>query len=299
MKRMLILFLVTTLMLLSGCNKKVDKPSLILPSGSPLVSVANILDNTEYQIVSGPTLFPAEFMKHEKDIIIAPIVIGVKLYNSKVSRYQLDSVLGFGNLYIVSRGKINQIDELSGKNIIAYGEHATPGIILRTATTNVNVNITYYDNVSDVVGPFKMKKFDYALISEPILQTLLSSTDEKFEVLDLSMVDSIPIICQFGVFINPDSVDKKDVNLFLAKIEANIISLNNDSLKYINDAIENVSELSKFDQDILIKSIPRSNISYLKAHFEEPTLTNFINFLNSKDQGILGGKMPDEGFYNQ
>ncbi|MGI6782084.1 MAG: hypothetical protein ACOX56_04610 [Acholeplasmataceae bacterium] len=299
MKKYFIFLLALLTLTLFGCQKNTEKPTVILPAGSPLISVADILDEACYQIVPGPDAFPAEFKKQEKDIIIAPVIVGTKLYIAGASNYKLHAIIGWGNLYLVSRTKVNRISDLTNKKVIAFGENATPGIIFKTALGNQSTEVDYYAAVSDVVGPFKTKQYDYALISEPVLQRLIStSTNETLHVFDLSSVENLPKVAQFGVFVNPTSSNSREVTRFLKKIEPNVKSLNQDPLEYANKIITNFEQLSSFTPELLASSIPRMNLKYVKAKAAQEDFLVYINFLNEKNPNLIGGKVPNEGFYD-
>jgi NitT/TauT family transport system substrate-binding protein len=297
--RKLFILLIAILSLgLFGCEKTTEKPTVILPGGSPLISVAEILEDTDYQIVAGPDLFPAEFKKQERDIIIAPIIIGTKLYIAGASNYKLHSIIGWGNLYLVSRTKINSLSELEGKSVVAFGENATPGIVLKTALESVNTNLNFLAAVTDVVGPFKTKQYDYALISEPVLERLISSSkDETLHVFDLSKAEGLPKVAQFGVFVNPNPINKAGTKNFLSKIEKNVKKMNNDPQAYASLIVPKFEALQAFTPELLANAIPRMNLLYVSSKDAKDDFLAFINFLNSKNANLIGGKVPNEGFY--
>jgi NitT/TauT family transport system substrate-binding protein len=297
--RKLFILLIAILSLgLFGCEKTTEKPTVILPGGSPLISVAEILEDTDYQIVAGPDLFPAEFKKQERDIIIAPIIIGTKLYIAGASNYKLHSIIGWGNLYLGSRTKINSLSELEGKSVVAFGENATPGIMLKTALESVNTNLNFLTAVTDVVGPFKTKQYDYALISEPVLERLISSSkDETLHVFDLSKGEGLPKVAQFGVFVNPNPINKAGTKNFLSKIEKNVKKMNNDPQVYASLIVPKFEALQAFTPELLANAIPRMNLLYVSSKDAKDDFLAFINFLNSKNPNLIGGKVPNEGFY--
>ncbi len=298
MKKILIVIIAIFTLSFFGCQKNTEKPTVILPGGSPLISVAEILEDSDYQIVAGPDLFPAEFKKQERDIIIAPIIVGTKLYIAGASNYKLHSIIGWGNLYIVSRTKINSLNELADKKVVAFGENATPGIILKTALGSVNANLSFLAAVTDVVGPFKTKQFDYALISEPVLERLISSSpNETFHVFDLSKVEGLPKIAQFGVFVNPTPTHKVGTKNFLSKIERNVKKVNENPEAYANLIVPKFEALQAFTPELLANAIPRMNLEFVSSKNAKNDFLAFVNFLNSKNPNLIGGQVPNEGFY--
>jgi len=299
-KKVVLCLLLLFTLVLTSCqsnNKETNQLKVMTPAGSPLISMATVLQDTNYQVVNGPNLLTAEFQKAEYDIIVAPVVLGATLYNKGASAYQLQSVIGWGNLYLVGRNQIKSINELENKTIIAFGEHATPGIVLQTALSDVNSQVTYYDSVSDVVGPLKMNKFDYALISEPVLSILINSSEVELFVFDLQTVQSLPKIVQFGVFINPNSNKISSILEFSNKIKESVESLNKDTATHIGSILSKYRELETYDETVLVNSVSKMNLEYKKTDDSEEEVNEFFKFLVNRNNQLLGGKVPDKAFY--
>ena len=219
-------------------------------------------------------------LKQERDIIIAPVV-GTKLYIAGASKYKLHSIIGWG-IYILFPHQINSLNELD-KKVVAFGENATPGIILKTALGSVNANLSFLAAVTDVVGPFKTKQFDYALISEPVLERLISSSpNETFHVFDLSKVEGLPKIAQFGVFVNPTPTHKVGTKNFLSKIERNVKKVNENPEAYANLIVPKFEALQAFTPELLANAIPRMNLEFVSSKNAKNDFLAFVNFLNSK-----------------
>jgi NitT/TauT family transport system substrate-binding protein len=131
MKRVVSFFLLLfSFVFLTGCTEDA-KLKVTLPNGIPLISVAGTLtEDIEYNNVTGPNLLVTAFTSKEADIIIAPINLGAKLYNSGNSSYKLDSVIGFLNTYIVSIDEpLTSLADLDGKTLAAFGETNIPVIL--------------------------------------------------------------------------------------------------------------------------------------------------------------------------
>ncbi|NLL69219.1 MAG: hypothetical protein GX232_03320 [Acholeplasmataceae bacterium] len=298
MKRLLLIFTILfSTLLLSSC-KKIEDPSILLPAGSPLIGMAEALDGIEHEIVVGADSFPAAFVKGERDIIIAPAVLGVKLYNEGKSKYQLASVFGWNNLYIISNDNITSLSELSGKQIIAFGEFATPGIVLRTVLGNLEANISYVGSVSDVVAPFMQKTYDAALISEPFISVIKSKTaNHNFSILDLSEEEKVPPIAQVGIFVNPNSNNKAGIDNFLSKAKLSIESLNKDPKAYSKKAVSLQPRLKDLGEEVIASAIPNLNLDYVSLDLKTK-LEPFLQFLiNNNDKQLIGDKLPQVAFY--
>lgn len=295
MKKKVVTLLLTTLLL--SCNKTPAHLSLLLPAGSPLLTVAGVSGEVEQEVTVGPDLIPAAFTTAEKDLIVAPIIISAKLFNANKSNYQLAAMLGWGNLHILSRTPINDINDLSGKKGLAFAEHSTPGIMFKLATSDVSdINVTYVKAVSDVGGPFMQKQYDYVLISEPVLSKIRSNVNDETYTFSLQNVAKLPKIAQFGLFSNPKT-KAQDIDNFLIKLDANVTKLNSDPEGYVDEVFASEEYFAQLGRDTLISAIPRLDIEYKSALDAKEQLTAFFEYLISVDTNLIGAKSIDESFY--
>lgn len=285
--------------LLTGCSTPPKASlTLLVPSGAPFLSVAKVKDEVQSEVTIGPDLLPVAFTKGEKDLIIAPVTLGAKLYNAKKSNYTLDAVLGWGNLHIVSRSPISDISDLQNKNILAFAEHSTPGIMLRLATKDLNVSITYFKSVSDIGGPFLNGQYDYVLLSEPILSKILSNIKEETYTYSLQNVTVLPRIAQFGIFSNVD-VDHQAKHDFYTKLENNIKYINELPETYAKDVVSLDPQFSELGVDVIKKAIPNLNFEYKRASDVKDDLNVFFNYLVNEDINIIGANNVDDNFYGK
>lgn len=304
MKRIVSFFLLLfSLVFLTGCTEDA-KLKVTLPNGIPLISVAGTLtEDIEYNNVTGPNLLVTAFTSKEADIIIAPINLGAKLYNSGNSSYKLDSIIGFLNTYIVSIDEpLTSLTDLDGKTLAAFGESNIPGITLRCAlaSENVNPNITYYNAINDGVAFFLKGDYQYLLTSEPVLSNLrkkvsnlkyLSIADVLYKTTELDLVP------QAAIFVNSESKNTKKIAKFITAVENNITNLNKDPQGYANFIYQKDEYLESMKEDLIASSIPLSNIEFKKAIDIKEDIEKFFNLLLTEDATLVGGKLPDQAFY--
>ncbi len=293
MRKIIITLLLVFGFSLMGC-KKSEKPTLLVPAGSPLIAVAGMLDDVDYEVTTGPSLLPSEFIKGEKDIIIAPVIIGAKLHNVGSSKYKLAAVIGFSNLYIVSRTPLTSINDLNNKSMLAFGEQATPGIVLKQVTQDINLDIEWGLDIKEMIAPFKTKRHDYVLISEPALTTLKNSLEEEVYVMSLKELFLGEII-QVGVFVNPNS--DKNLTKILNKINKNIEYLNKNNVAYAKEIINVHEQLKEFGEKTISSSILNLDLDYKKASDIKVEIEAFLTVLNEFNKELLGNKLPNNEFY--
>lgn len=304
MKRIINFFLLLfSFVFLTGCSEDA-KLKVTLPNGIPLISVAGTLtEDIEYNNVTGPNLLVTAFTSKEADIIVAPINLGAKLYNSGNSSYKLDSVIGFLNTYIVSIDEpLTSLADLDGKTLAAFGETNIPGITLRCAlaSENVNPNITYYNAINDGVAFFLKGDYQYLLTSEPVLSNLrkkvsnlkyLSIADVLYKTTELDLVP------QAAIFVNSESKNTRKIAKFITAVENNITNLNRDPQGYANFIYQKDEYLESMKEDLIASSIPLSNIEFKKAIDIKEDIEKFFNLLLTEDAALVGGKLPDQAFY--
>lgn len=297
MKNKLVWLLLSSALLFS-CkpNAPTQKLSVIVPSGSPLLALGGVINELDYEVTVGPDLLPVAFSKGEKDLVVAPITIGAKLYNLEKSKYQLGAVLGWSNLHILSRTPVNEISDLAGKSVLAFAEHSTPGIMLRLATKQLGVEITYLKAVSDVGGPFINKQYDYVLISEPILSKIMASMQEEVYTFPLQNVGGLPKIAQFGIFVNPD-INLKSYTKFMDKLELNIKALNEDPKSYAEKILNLDPLFESLGISVIENAIPRLDLAFNKALDVKEEVNNYLEYLVSVDENIIGSTVVNDSFY--
>lgn len=293
MKKLFIFMTLICGLSLMGC-KTSDKPTLLVPAGSPLIAVAGMLDQVGYEVTTGPSLLPSEFIKGEKDIIVAPVIVGAKLFIAGSSHYQLAAVIGFSNLYIASKTPLVSIQDLDNKNVLAFGEHATPGIVLKTVIKDQSTTVSWGTDIKEMVAPFKTNQYDYVLISEPSLTILKAQMDSEVHTLSLKEALGQEII-QVGVFVHPNTTKK--TSKVLEKISDNIAYLKENPEMYAKKILDTHQQLTTFGEMVIQSSIPLMDFAYQPALTIKSDIEAFFALLNAHNKELLLNQLPKQTFY--
>lgn len=304
-KVLLVVIMFLSSFLCLGCKEeKLETIKVIVPSGTPLVAIGGVLENSNYEVdvVSGADLLTAALLQGEYDVVIAPITAASKLYILKGIDYKFASIITTGNNYLVSKNGSSNISDLNGKKVLAYGANNTPDIVLKAALSKYGVNceIEYQSSVSDVT-PFiknETSEYDYFLTAEPALTQLKLKFGLDLTVIDLQSAidDEIEMIPQAGVFVLKNDKEK-EINKFLKDIEKNIKDLNENSDKYYEKVSSYNEYFTKLGEEVLEKSLKTSNIKYYNAKEVKETMNKYYELLNKYNNALLNGKVPDEEFY--
>lgn len=284
-------------------NEPVETRTLkvLLPSGTPLFAIGNLLDDPsfEFEIVNGQDPLSSALMSGEYDIIIAPINLGAKLYLAGKSSYLLESVITTNNTYIMSYEDLSSIENLKNKTILSFGTNSAPWIAAQLLNEKYELNLTFEEqsSASDVATIFASKTSDAELYlgAEPNITTLQLKRKLEFNVLDVSsyLKEELPFICQACLFVNPNSNVTKEE---LKKIEDNIKFMNENPADYSKSVVSKNDFFANLGEEVITVAIPKCNISYYKGIDNMETINRFFDLLNPN---VLNGKIPDENFYNK
>ncbi|HEY8423487.1 MAG TPA: hypothetical protein VIL23_01860, partial [Clostridia bacterium] len=187
--------------------------------------------------------------------------------------------------------------------LIAFGQNATPGIILRAALSAKgvqNCDVSYQNSVNEVVGLFTVNnEYDYALVAEPVLSQLQIKKGLKLNIVDLqevlqSEMDSIP---QAGVFVNPESKNINKVNKVLKALKSNIESLNEKPEEYAEKIVNYNEFFENISKEVIASAVQNGKvIDYKKAKDNKAVLKAYFELLINQNKNLLD-KLPDDSFY--
>lgn len=283
----------------TGCKEKnLEKVTVVLPSGAPLMAIGDLLDNEafEFTVVNGADPLSAALISGEYDMVIAPLNLGAKLYTTGKTSYKLDSIITSNNTYIVSRNEFT-VEDLNGKNILAYGKNSTPDIVLKAAleSKGLTSNISYQTSVADAMSLFLAgdEASEFTLTAEP-QATMIKNKVAGVTVIDLLSVFDGKVFPQACLYVKAD----KDYSDHLKLIEKNIKALNNKPADYAKSVVSKHTYFETLGEAVLTEALPKCNIVYLKAKDNKTAVNDYVNYLNQYANAVLGGKTVDDGFYN-
>jgi NitT/TauT family transport system substrate-binding protein len=302
MRRLFILSLCLSLIgILTACQSDTDKISMMVPFGSPQLAtlyLENNKDHYDVDIVSGPDMLISAFSSLSHDVIIAPTNLGARLYQSG-SPYQLLASIVWGNFYIVSLNvDLDSITDLNQKSITVFGQNQTSDIIIKYIIESLNLDVTidYVDSVSTALGMLISNQSDIIMIAEPSL-SVLRQTQSNLNIIDLQDVyqsitgtSSYP---QAGVFVHKD-LSKSKINRLKADLDASIALVNqNPELAGL------LAETLKvgLSAQVIESAIPNSHLNYVSAQDSKSAIITYFELILSLNPNLIGGQLPDDGFY--
>lgn len=293
-KYFMIVIAIILMSLLSSCKK--EQITMVVPAGSPQLAQLYMQDSDDYDvtIVEGADPLVAAFGSASYDVIIAPTNLGAKLYDSKPD-YQLAATITWGSYYLVSKTNMDQMDQL---NIVAFGQNQVPDAIVQYILTGLDIDfeINYLDSLSSVVSDFIIDGSKVYLMSEPQL-SIVSSSNTTLDIFDLQasyeMLTGYEDYPQASVFVHETLSDQ---------MVDNIKNDFENSIRLLNEDQEGSADLAialgvSLDKEIMIQSIPRSNIDFKDSQDAKDDIIFFLGLLKGFNPNFVGENLPDDTFY--
>ncbi len=287
---------------------------MITPNGAPALAQAFIEDTKnplgENVVINidkvNANQIATGFTSNDYDFVIAPINVGVKMYNTN-EKFKYAGTITFGNLYFASARSDFNLAVLKNENIKLFGKGTINEVIYNKLFEyyEINPNINeedYLPSTADTLSHLILNPNDIALIAEPSLAALKAKSALKgIEIKTVSLQDmwsdmtNMGSYLQAGLFVR---ISYYEENKALAN---KYIELLKKSIKYCNDNNYEVSLLAEKyeygmpEPSILENAIKNCNLDYKNALDTKDTLEYIFNL----DRSLFGGKLPDEAFYLQ
>lgn len=287
---------------LVGCNANKEPLSIIVPNGAPALSQIFLQEETDkysVTIVNGEDPLVAALGSGSDDFVFCATNAGAKLYASGVD-YKFVAAITFGNLFLVSDQENFTLSSLEGKEIVLFGQNATPDIILKyiLQENNINATLTYVDSVASANAAYAADHSKIVMTAEPLMSVLALNAG-SFNVIDLQQEyknitgrDSYP---QAGVFAK-NTLSDRQINTFLDDLQASVEKVNGD----VDATVALAAQLEyTFPEAVIRSAIPNSNIGFKTAEDVRSDLEYYFNIILDMNSDLIGGALPDNDFYYQ
>lgn len=240
------------------------------------------------RVVDSPEQVIALMAREEADIAVIPMISAANLYNKGLP-YTLSGCPVWGNLYWVGK--------TDAKQIHIFGVGTTPEILTRyhidrhQYTYELNNTL---GTASEIVRGLLSGKVEAAVLGEPFVSMVLQK-DSSFHILaDLNNPSQhSPGFAETAVMIHKKWYGQK----------AEIDRLLEISCRMANEQPEEVINImireKIFPDNILTQeAIRRCRIMYLPAGESRDEINSFLEIIRQYAPKAIGGKLPDEPFYN-
>ena len=240
----------------------------------------------------------------EADFTVLPVNVASKLYN-KEADVSLLNVNTWGILYLLSRnGAVKSWEDLKGKELFVGAQGASPDVITKyllsqNGVSNEDVNISYGTS-PEMLQWTIAGKADIVVLPEPLVTQGLMKAENMQISMDYSKEwESIngegSKLPQTGIVVRtpfaeeyPDAVEDFQ-NAYKSALEA-----------VINDPVgvsSLIEEKLEIPAAVFEKSMERTKLEFVPAQDAKNDVEVYLNALDEISGDMIGGKLPDEGFY--
>jgi NitT/TauT family transport system substrate-binding protein len=291
--------------------ESLDKIRVSALAGNVGLAMVKMMDrptNFSFEIFKTPDLAVGKLIAGETDIAGLPTSTAAVMYNKGVG-IQVAAIIGWGVMYIVSNDStIKKWTDLKGKEIYVSAKGAISDILLRYLITKNGLNpeqdvqIQYIASSVEIAQLVASGKVTLAAMPEPWVTEVLEKNPQLKVVLDYQKewqrVEKQGVTYpQTCIVVRKKFAEEHPVALrnFLKELDK--------SIQWVNQNPKDAGVLAeKYVQIAPIaveKGLVRTNLKYNEAFKVRPEIDRFLQRLVEFAPESVGGKVPDEGFYNQ
>lgn len=261
------------------------------------------LAHYNFEMFTMPEEIVTKLSNDELDIAAIPANLASTLYNKTEGKIQVAAINTFGVIYIVDNSdSINTINDLEGKTIYAVGKGTTPEGVLTTVLkeNNIeNVNIEFKQEPAEILAILASGEDKIAMLPEPFVSVVMNKNDKVKR--KISMADEWKKINNNSEQVTGVLVARKEFIDNNPRIFKEFLEDYEDSIEDVIDDLDDVSkiveQLGIIPQGLAYSSIPNIDIRYMDGNKMEDTLSNYLEKLFEFEPKLVGGQVPDEGFY--
>lgn len=268
-------------------------------------------EEVRYEPWKNPDELRARLSSEQADVSAVPTYVGANLYNRELD-VRLINTLVWGMLYVVGPdGEQTDWSSLEGQSVIVPFKGDMPDLVFRyLAEKNgldpqEDLDIQYVSAPPEAVQTLLSGRADYAVLPEHLatVAVLKGGQAEVPLARSLSLQEEWaaatgrePRFPQAGILVSGQIADEHPevVEALQAQFE--------ESIRWINENPEEAARLAAERMDgieapVAEAAIPNLNLEYRTAAEAKEELEFFFEELSTLSPEIIGGKLPDDGFY--
>lgn len=322
-KTIISLFVMLFISSVSYAEDKLEKITLAGPFAAvsnPLIRMMDIgaLDDIakkmEFKIWTNPDQMRALALKGDVDFIATPTNVAANLYN-RGADIRLLNVSIWGVLWMVSRdNSLKTIADFKGKEIAMPFREDMPDIIFSKLAEESGLDpkkdfkLRYVSNPLDAMQLLIMRRVDHALLAEPAVSMALRKTKSfPMKIIAPDLYRSADLQEEWGKLLKREArIPQAGMAVINKKLSKHVIQRFTEEYKKATQwCIDNPDEAGKIvakridllTPEAVSDSIKVSQFKDVSAKDARAELEYFFNILHAKTPALIGGKLPDDGFY--
>lgn len=297
-------------LVIAGPVATVSHPFFKMIESGALSDVAKIV---EFRLWQNPDELRAILLKNEAHIVAVPTNVGANLYNRGVD-IKLINIPVWGILEIITRDKnIKTIDDLKGQEIVVPFRADMPDIILQAIIKKAGFDpkkdfkLVYAPTPPDAMQLLILRRADNVLLAEPATSMAMRKTGSfPLKLIAPDIYRSINLQKEWGRVYGVEGKVPQAAVAVVGKLDANIVKrVEEEYAKALDWYISNPNEagilvaknIDFFKADAVSDSIANVQLVAKNAFEAKEELEDFFKVLLELEPKLIGGKIPDSGFY--
>ncbi|MCK9336924.1 MAG: ABC transporter substrate-binding protein [Arcobacteraceae bacterium] len=297
-------------LVIAGPVATVSHPFFKMIESGALSDVAKIV---EFRLWQNPDELRAILLKNEAHIVAVPTNVAANLYNRGVD-IKLLNIPVWGILEIITRDKnIKTIDDLKGQEIVVPFRADMPDIILQAIIKKAGFDpkkdfkLVYAPTPPDAMQMLILRRADNVLLAEPATSMAMRKTGSfPLKLIAPDIYRSINLQKEWGRVYGVEGKVPQAAVAVVGKLDANIAKrVEEEYAKALDWYISNPNEagilvaknIDFFKADAVSDSIANVQLVAQNAFEAKEELEDFFKVLLELEPKLIGGKIPNSGFY--
>lgn len=287
------------------------------PPAAPTITLAHAVESGMFAELAGdvsltvwrtPDELRAGLTSGEIDLSVVPAQVAANLYNRGMGT-RLVNVMTDGLLFIMVRaGEVDSLAALAGKTLAVPFPNDTPDFVTRAVLEHHG--LTDAVNLASPATPMEAAQLllagqiDAAVLSEPVATVVTLRAAEAGQqvvrAIDIqeewsAMSGLGPVVPQAGLAVTEGFVAEHGD--LIAPLQAILVEATADVLADPEAAAAHAAAYLDQPAPMLAASIPHSRLVATPASQSRPALEAMYGLMAASDAAIIGGGLPDDGFY--
>jgi len=277
-------------------------------------ALEHLAEAVEFVSWRDPDQVRAMLLRGEVDFVALPSNVAANLYNRGVD-LKLVNISAWGLLWLVSRdGNLARLDQLTGEEIVVPFRGDMPDILLtellhrRGLDPREDLRLRYVASPMDAMQLILMRRARHAVLSEPAASMAIEKTSSGVTgLIAPDLHRAIDLQVEWGeVFARPGRIPQAGMvavgELPDAVIEA-FAAAYATALATVRAEPERaagavVAALPMLTETGAIEAIAHSRLQAVSASAAREELEFFYRILEQRSPALIGGGLPDDGFYH-
>ncbi len=320
------IFLFLSLSLVLFANDKLEKITLSGPFASvshPFFhmietgALNDIAKNVEFKLWKNPDELRALVLNGDVNFMAIPTNVAANLYN-KNQRIELLNISIWGILGLISRDpNLKSLKDFKGKEIAIPFRADMPDIVFEELIRAQGLDpkkdfkLKYLASPIDAMQMLILRRVDHALLAEPAISIALRKSKsfpiklvapDLYRSVDLQkewgkVFKSEAKLPQAGIVALGDTISKKQIIQRFQEEYKKSLNWYKNNPKKAGDLVS--KNLKMLTADGISDSISHINIDFVKAKDAKDDLIKFYEILEKSNPKTIGGKLPNNDFYNK